>query len=141
MEKPFLQLEDGDSFITLEQFLDLPEDSCYSHDRKWEVRLAGGEWLYRYNLAKKMWDKYGNSPPMFKDVKVLVNGHGTSFPFISRDRDLQRLPKRILTPVPESDPSYNYSYFLERNGILGNDTKYRSLLDKYFWWRAIYIED
>ena len=136
MRKPFLELKNDEPFISLAQFLDLPDDSCYSHDRKWEARLTGEEWLYRYNLAKQMWDKYGNNPPMLKDVKVLVSGHGTSFPSVLRERDLQWLPKRVLIPVPESDPSYNYSYFLE-----SNDIKYRSLLDKYFWWRAIYIED
>lgn len=130
MTEPFLKLKTGDPFITVEQFLVLPENSCYEHDRLWGVHMDGAEWVLRYKYAKEMWEKYGNEPPMDVDVYVTVNGHSTNFPELTHTRKLTHLPKRLLTKY--SDEKAPYYYLIREEGG-------KSLLDKWFWWRSIII--
>lgn len=123
-------LKTGDPFITLEQFMLLPDCSTYQTDRLFNARWSGKEWLYRYSLAKTSWDKYGQNPPHGATVRVLVNGHGTSMPTLDRDGALRGCARQVL-----DTESYQDWFYLSRGAGA------RSLVDKNLWWRDIFVVD
>lgn len=131
-------LKTGDPFISLEEFMLLPDCSYYQTDRLWGVNLSGPEWVKRYQIAKESWEKYGTNPPMNTMVCVLVNGHGTGFPFLSENRRLEMnwLPKQMLQER-ETD-KFNFGLVRKTTDSRGSFGA-TSLLDKALWWRSVYV--
>lgn len=123
----FKTIKTGDPFISLEEFLQLPESTA-SHFA-WGASFCGAEWMFRYQLAKESWEKYGNNPPDGATVGVLVNGHGTYMPSLITAKDVNLLPTRTL--VSKEDKDY---FYLLRN------VRETSLVDKSLWWRSVLIK-
>ena len=128
----FRILQTGDKFYSFEEFVTLP-DSSLEPDRQWGVLMDGEGWLFRYKLAKEMWNKYGKYPPSNNiKVSVIVNGHGNLWVSLCTKEDLKHCPTRILI-YPNGSTDSEYFFYLKRD-----DNNY-SLVDKNLWWRSIYI--
>ncbi len=117
-------------FITLEQFLSLP-DSTYEPDRPYSKVFSGEEWIFRYNLAKEQWEKYGDNPPIGSEVMVLVNGHDTTTPELTKPKHLDYCARRIISA--EEDQFFK----LTKPDKKTYDRD--SCVDKAFWWRSMAV--
>jgi len=82
--------------------------------------MSGDEWVFRYGVAKRTFEKYGDSPPIGAETSILINGCNTSMPTLLCEKDLQWLPKATIVSV---DGEYV---------VLSRDGK-RYLIDKIDW--------
>ena len=122
-------LKAGDPFITLEQFMALPEYSDFTPERLWTPRFSGIEWIFRYKIARASWAQYHTNPPNGA-VKVLVNGHGTHMPNLEREKNFDFIGG---THILNTDEDPNWFILHDR------ETKRKSLVDKALWWQSIAV--
>ena len=109
----------------------LPDCSYYQQDRMWNAHFSGTEWVFRYNIAKASWEKYGDTPPDKAKVRVLVNGHNTDMPTLLKEKDLEGCPTRTLYHADHhSQPDF---------GLVNHENGFYSLVDKALWWRSVQV--
>lgn len=107
-------------FLSLEQFLLLPELDYENEFREFYEHKTGTQWYYWYQLAKASFNQFGNDgPPIGSKVLTLVSGHGGS-----------GADERTF-----GGPDSNGRFFQlnSYNGV--------SLLTKASWWREIVCID
>lgn len=114
-------------FISLDEFLNLPEQS-YLPGRSFYHNRTGRDWSAWYKRAKQSYDQYGNEgPPIDSLVQTLVAGHGGAPGIVRKFGGVYELDSRFFFIYREAE---GIQYSIEK-----------SLVDRLYWWRDIFVID
>jgi len=108
-------------FITLKEFLLLEE---------YNESYSGIEWIRRYSIAKKSYEKYGkDGPSIGTKVFMLEGGHGGG-----------EGVERIFLGLYKDDINCN-DFAVGRKSKRNPELIRKSLVPKDYWWRSFYIKE